>query len=34
MVMCQPGTKDTAKSKDTTLCTLMTRPVARPASNR
>ncbi len=34
MVMCQPGTRDTAKSKETTLWTESTRPVASPARRR
>ena len=33
MVMCQPGTMEVAKSKETTLCTDSTSPVARPASS-
>src|SRR5947209_10677298 len=31
IVVCQPGTCETAKSKDTTLCTESTSGVARPA---
>ena len=33
MVVCHPGTMAMAKSKDTTLCTEMTRAVAIPASS-
>ena len=34
IVVCQPGTKDAAKSKLTTECTEMTRAVASPARSR
>ncbi len=34
MVVCQPGTWETAKSKLTTECTLSTSGVARAANNR
>ena len=34
MVVCQPGSTDTAKSNDTTECTESTRGVASPASSR
>jgi hypothetical protein len=34
IVVCQPGTIDTAKSKLTTVCTETTSGVASPASRR
>jgi hypothetical protein len=34
MVLCQPGTREVAKSVDTTECTENTSGVARPASTR
>src|SRR5260370_29626426 len=34
IVVCQPGSTDTAKSKDTMVCTDSTSGVDRPASSR